>query len=69
MHKNTEITAGGIVAGFVEIGSHAYLGINSSIKNRISLGENCIVGMGANVTKPVEANITVAGNPARPFIK
>lgn len=69
LHKNTEITAGGIVAGFVEIGSHAYLGINSSIKNRISLGENCIVGMGANVTKPVEANITVAGNPARPFIK
>lgn len=53
----------------MEIGSHAYLGINSSIKNRISLGENCIVGMGANVTKPVEANITVAGNPARPFIK
>lgn len=69
LHKNTEITAGGIVAGFAEIDEHSYLGINSSIKNRIHLGENCIVGMGANVTKAVDANTTVAGNPARPFNK
>lgn len=69
LHKNTEITAGAIVAGFVEMDEHSYLGINSSIKNRTHLGANCIVGMGANVTKAVEADMTVAGNPARPFVK
>ncbi|MGN0401980.1 MAG: hypothetical protein ACI4HQ_06930 [Acetatifactor sp.] len=67
LHKNTEITAGGIIAGFVEIDEHSYLGINSSIKNRICIGANCIVGMGANVIKAVDANTTVVGNPAYPL--
>lgn len=67
--RNTEITAGAIVAGFVEMGEHSYLGVNSSIKNRIRLGENCIVGMGSNVTKAVAPGITVVGNPAKPFIR
>ena len=65
--KNTEITAGAIVAGFVEMKEHSYLGINSSIRNRIKLGENCIIGMGAVVTKDVVEGSTVAGNPARLF--
>lgn len=69
LKKNTEITAGAIIAGFVNMGEHSYLGINSSVKNRISLGANCVVGMGANVTKGVDENIIVVGNPAKPFIK
>ena len=67
--KNTEITAGAIVAGFVEMGENVYLGVNSSIKNRISLGDDCVIGMGSNVTKSVDSGIVVAGNPARPFMK
>lgn len=67
--KNTEITAGAIVAGFVEMGEHSYLGVNASIKNRIRLGKNCIVGMGSNVTKAVDPGMIVAGNPAKPFVK
>ena len=69
LHKNIEITTGSIVSGFVEMEEHSYLGVNSSIKNRLHLGKNCIVGMGANVTRSVEANTVVAGNPARPFRK
>jgi UDP-3-O-[3-hydroxymyristoyl] glucosamine N-acyltransferase len=65
LKRNTEITAGAIIAGFVELDEHTYLGVNSTIRNRIHLGANCIVGMGANVTKSVEANVTVAGNPAK----
>lgn len=67
LHKNTEITAGVIVAGFAEIGDYSYIGLNSSIRNRICLGANCVVGMGANVTKGVCDNLTVVGNPAKPF--
>lgn len=69
LHKNTEVTAGVIIAGFVEMKEHSYLGINSGIKNRVMLGENCVVGMGANVTRSVNANLTVIGNPARPMKK
>ena len=67
--KNVEITAGSIVGGFARIEGNVYLGINSSVRNRVSLKENCIIGMGSNVTKSVAENIIVAGNPAKPFTK
>lgn len=67
--KNTEIPAGVIISGFVNTGEHAYMGVNSSIRNRVDLGANCIIGMGAVVTKSVPDNTTVVGNPAKEFIK
>ena len=69
LHRNVEVTAGAIVGGFVDVKEGAYIGINSVIRNRISLGEYSFVGMGATVTKSVENGITVVGNPAKPFQK
>lgn len=65
--KNVEITAGAVLGGFANLGVKSYLGLNSTIKNRIDLGSHCIIGMGAAVIRPVEDNCTVAGNPARPL--
>ncbi|WP_027204144.1 DapH/DapD/GlmU-related protein [Butyrivibrio fibrisolvens] len=67
LHENVEVTAGAIIAGFADIKKHTYLGINSSIKNRKSIGEDCVVGMGAVVTKDFDSGITVIGNPAREY--
>lgn len=67
--KNTEIPAGVIVGGFVNTGERAYMGINSSIRNRINLGAGCIVGMGAVVTKGVEDGKAVIGNPAQEMVR
>ena len=67
--KNTEITAGAVLGGFADLGFKSYLGLNSTVKNRIKLGGECIVGMGAAVIRPVPENCTVAGNPAKPLIK
>jgi UDP-3-O-[3-hydroxymyristoyl] glucosamine N-acyltransferase LpxD len=67
--KNTEIPAGVIISGFVNTGEHAYLGVNSAVRNRRDLGANCVIGMGAVVTKNVEDGMTVIGNPAREYIK
>lgn len=50
------------VEDFVSIGSGA------TIMCGITLGEGCLVGAGAVVTKSVEPRTVVAGNPAR-FIK
>ncbi len=66
---NTEVTAGSMVGGFAEIGRKSFLGVNSSIKNRIYIGENCIVGMGTNVLNSIEDNSIVVGNPAKPIKK
>lgn len=65
LQKNVQITAGGIVGGFTQIGESAFMGVNASVRNRIVLGGNCIVGMGSTVTKNIEANVTVVGNPAK----
>ena len=69
LHKNVEITAGAVVGGFVDAKDGAYIGINSVIRNRVTLGANCFIGMGATVTKSVADGITVVGNPAKPFVK
>ena len=69
LSKNTEITAGVVIGGFVDAGQHSYIGINSTIRNRIILGEYSFIGMGSTVTKSVENNKTVVGNPAKVFKK
>ena len=50
----------------MEIGESVFLGINSSIRNRICVGSGSIVGMGAAVMKSSLArNMVLAGNPAK----
>ena len=68
LHEDVEITAGVTVAGFVEIGTHGYIGVGSAVKNRIKLGDNSLVGMGAVVLKDVDDDTVVVGNPGR-FLK
>lgn len=58
--------------GTVNIGDHAYIGTGAILKQGkqgkpLKIGAGAVVGMGAVVTKDVPDNITVVGNPARPF--
>lgn len=69
LHRNAELLAGTIVGGFADIGENAYMGINSSIRNRISVGCNSVIGMGSNVTRSVRQEETVIGNPAKTYVK
>ena len=63
--KLVTLTAGVSLGGFVEIGDGAYLGMNSSVKQLLSVGEKSVVGMGSVVTKSVPQAVTVLGVPAR----
>lgn len=47
----------------------ASIGAGAVILPGITIGENALIGAGALVTKDVPANTTVAGFPAREFIK
>ena len=67
--KNTEITAGCILGGFVEIDEKSFIGLNTSIRNRIGIGKNVFVAMGSVVMKTIDDDIFISGNPARPMKK
>ena len=65
LRKNVRITAGVTVAGFVDAGEKAYFGVGANIRNRINIGKNTVIGMGAVVTKGFDDDVTVVGNPAK----
>ena len=50
----------------LKIGSGAWIGSKAIILPGVSyIGENAVIGAGSVVTKDVEKNCVVAGNPAR----
>ncbi len=49
----------------VRICRRAWIGAGSTILPGVTVGENAVVGAGSIVTKDVEADTIVAGNPAR----
>ena len=59
------ITACAEISGSVTIGPDCWLGPNSSVINKINIGRNSLIGLGAVVTKDVGDNVVVAGSPAR----
>jgi acetyltransferase EpsM len=55
------------LAGRTSVDEGGHIGSNASIREHLTVGAFAIVGLGAVVTKPVDANCIVAGNPARPL--
>lgn len=55
------------LAGGVTIGEFTYLGISSCYKERISVGNYSIVGMGSSVYEDIPDGMIAMGNPARPM--
>ena len=52
-------------SGGVILGRNCWVGPNSSIKQKVTIGDNAFIGIASNVTKNVDEGVTVAGNPAR----
>lgn len=53
------------LSGGVNIGRCASLGTGSVVLPNISIAENCVLGAGAVATKPLDANATYIGIPAK----
>lgn len=62
------ITACAEISGSVKLGKNVWIGPNSSLMQKITVGDNSIIGLGAAVLKNVPENTVFAGNPAK-FLK
>ena len=59
------ITACAEISGGVKIGRNSWIGPNSSIIQKVSVGKGSLVGIGAVVTKNISENSIFVGNPAK----
>lgn len=53
------------ISGSVTLADRVYVAPSASIRERLSVGEGSIVGMGAVVVSDVPSGMVVAGVPAR----
>ena len=65
---NCILTSGITMAGSVKMKNNVFVGVNSSFKNGISIGENAYICMGSVVVNDVLQNSKVLGVPAKPII-
>jgi len=63
--RDCELTAGTIIGGSTTIGDTCWTGLNSTLKNKINVGNNVIVASGASVIHDVHDGDIVAGVPAK----
>lgn len=66
IEENAGLAYGCKLGGSVHICKNAYISA-ATIRNQCTIGENAFVGLGANVLKDVPPDVTVVGNPAKPF--
>ena len=60
-----EICTSSVIGGFVTIYDRVKVKLNCTIRNRLIIGMDSIIGMGSVVTKDVPPFTTVYGNPAK----
>lgn len=63
--RNCELTAGTVIGGSTTVGDMCWTGLNSTLKNKIKIGNNVIVASGASVIHDVPDGDIVAGVPAK----
>ena len=54
-----------VVSGRVYIGKNCYFGVNSTVRDGISIAENCTIGAGALIMRDTEESQVYMGLPAK----
>lgn len=65
IRKGALLTACVELSGGVDVGEFSWVGPNSSVMQKRTIGNNAFIGIASNVTKDVSENAVVAGNPAK----
>ncbi len=67
--RAAKVVAMTIVGGSTKIGENAWIAPGASLRDWINIGDNALVGLGAVVTKDVNTDSAVVGNPAKNITK
>lgn len=59
------ISAGVVLGGKVKIGKYSAIALHATIFDRLTIGENSVVGAASLVTKDLPDNVLAYGNPAK----
>ena len=65
--KRCMIVANALLGGHTVLGDDVWVGPSATISNRINIGSNAFIALGAVVVRDVEAGERVAGNFALPY--
>ena len=65
VEKNTVITTGVVLCGGSKVMSNCWIGANSTIKERVKIQKNNIIGLSSVVLNDTKENRIYAGNPAK----
>lgn len=57
------LSPGTCLSGFIKVGELSFIGAGATIANNISIGKNSTIAMGTCLTKSIEENSFVIGNP------
>lgn len=63
--KHCFFTSSSCSGSYVDVGDGVWVGLNSTIRGRLSVGKYSAIGMGAVITKNMNENELWIGNPAR----
>lgn len=63
--RNAFVIANSIICGSAEIGESAWISPLSTVKNKVKVGKNSLLGLGAVALKDLEAGGVYIGNPAK----
>jgi sugar O-acyltransferase (sialic acid O-acetyltransferase NeuD family) len=59
------ISAGSVTGGYVKIGKYSAITLGVIVIDRLTIGENTVVGAGSLVTKSLPDNVLAYGSPAK----
>lgn len=63
--RHAAVIAHAMIGGGTHIGDYAWIAPSACVRDRIKIGAQVVVGLGALVTKDLPDGVTVAGAPAR----
>ncbi len=66
--QGVHVAPGAVLAGCVSVGDFSFIGAGAVVLPRVRIGRKAIIGAGAVVTRDVDDEQVVYGNPARPML-
>jgi sugar O-acyltransferase (sialic acid O-acetyltransferase NeuD family) len=69
VHDHVFVSSHAVISGFCEIGEASFLGVNCCFADKVKVGRECVIGMGAVVVKDAERGKVYVGNPAKAMAK